>query len=366
MSVNIQKLACQKGQVGIITLSNPESINALSSTMVNTLHRTLERWANDDAVCVIVVQGAGNRGLCVGGDMVSLHHTLAQGDYVEAQRVFIDKYRLFYYLHHYPKPVVALGHGYIMGSGLGLFLASRYRLLTVDAILAMPEISIGLFPDVGASWFLNRMPGRLGLFMGLTSARLGLADALRVGLADLAMHSNSQGAVIAALQQQHWSGKPAADDYLLSELLSALPGPDYRNLPHSYLQQHEQQIARLSAGADLPAIFKQLLAADINSDWWYQCMANLRSGCPVSAWLLWQQLQKAQQMSLKQALRMELGMVQECVRRPDLMEGIRARLIDKDGQAKWSFATVADVPQSVIDAHFQTEWDDFNDPMQLD
>ena len=366
MSVEIQVLACNKGHMGVITLASPESINALSADMVAVLHTTLEQWAEDDRICLIVLQGAGERGFCVGGDMVGLYRSLAAGEQAAAHQIFIEKYRLFYRLHHFPKPVVALGHGFIMGSGLGLFLASRYRLLADDAVLAMPEIGIGLFPDVGASWFLNRLPGRLGLFMGLTGARLGLADALRVGLADMAMANNGHAAVIAALQQQRWSGKPATDDHQLSELLDALPGPDYRNLPHNHLQKHEQQIARLSAGNDLPAIFEQLQAADINSEWWHQCMEGLRGGCPVSAWLLWHQLQKAQQMSLKQALRMELAMVQECLRRPDLMEGIRARLIDKSGQANWSFNTVAEVPKSVIEAHFATEWDDFNDPMQLD
>ena len=253
-----------------------------------------------------------------------------------------------------------------MGGGLGVFSGCRYRLVTPDVTLAMPEITIGLFPDVGASWFLKRLPGRLGLFMGLTGARLNVSDALRVGLADMAILPEDRDRLLDRLASERWTGQTAADDNRLFRLLNQIQTPDYRSLLPSHLAKHEQRIARLSAGDELPEIVDQLLTAEVDCDWWHACMNTLRMGCPVSAWLVWTQLQKAQQMSLKDAFRMELAMVSECIRRPDLAEGIRALVIDKDRQPKWSYLSVADVPEEVVAAHFTPEWDDETDPMGLE
>jgi enoyl-CoA hydratase/carnithine racemase len=154
------------------------------------------------------------------------------------------------------------------------------------------------------------------------------------------------------LQQERWTGDSAVDDNRLFRLVKQLEHPDYRALPESELARHEQTIARLSAGDQLPDIVEQLLAADESSDWWKDAMNNLRGGCPVSAWLVWTQLKKGQQMSLKDIFRMELGMATRCTQRPDLREGIRARLIDRDQSPVWSFSSVAEVPEDVVESHF--------------
>ncbi|MDO3721173.1 enoyl-CoA hydratase/isomerase family protein [Marinobacter sp. chi1] len=366
MSVEVQEIECMEGRLGLISLNAPETINALSEDMLTELQSTLDRWADDDRIYLVALQGRGERGFCAGGQLRDLHETLTAGSKEQAIRQFALEYRLIFSLHRFPKPVVGIAHGITMGAGLGLLSACRYRLATPDITLAMPEISIGLFPDVGASWFLNRLPGRIGLFMGLTGARLNITDAIRIGLVDMAIEPEERPSLLGQLQDQRWTGEPAADDNRLFRLLNQTSVPDYHSLPPSHLAQHEKDIARLSAGDALPEVVDQLLSAEIDSEWWHACMSTLREGCPVSAWLVWTQLQKAQQLSLKDIMNMELGMAAECVRRPDLAEGIRTRLMEAHQPPAWSFSRVDEVPTEVVEAHFQPARIDGQDPMPLD
>lgn len=367
MPIQVQEIACREGNIGLITLDSPATLNALSGSMIGEIQATLDEWARAEHISLVIFRGAGERAFCAGGNIRELYGALSgDGDPDIPARFFANEYRMDYSLHCFPKPVITIGHGVVMGGGYGLLSACRYRLVTPDITMAMPEISIGLFPDVGASWFLNRLPGRIGLFMGLTGARLNVSDMLRVGLADMAILPDQVDALIGRLQEERWSGETAADDNRLFRLVNQMEHPDYRSLPASELARHEQDIARLSAGDNLADIVENLLLADVDSDWWRRCMDTLRGGCPVTAWLVWTQLKKAQQMSLKDIFRMELTMATRCTRRPDLREGIRARLIDKDQSPTWSYPTVRDVPQSVVEEHFEPELDDGNDPMGLD
>ncbi|WP_150911531.1 enoyl-CoA hydratase/isomerase family protein [Marinobacter halotolerans] len=372
MPIEVQELPCREGSVGVITLNTPETLNALSGDMIDRMQMTLDGWAASPEICLVVLRGAGEKGFCAGGNIRELYQVLSPQDAGKAEEptraagYFAREYRLDYTVHRFPKPVITLAHGAVMGGGLGLLTASRYRLVTPDIVMAMPEISIGLFPDVGASWFLNRLPGRLGLFMGLTGARLNVSDAMRVGLADMVLQPEQAEGLVSRLQQERWSGECAVDDNRLFRLFRQLELPDYRALPESELARHEQTIARLSAGDHLPEIVDRILDADEQSDWWQAATANLRGGCPVTAWLVWTQLRKAQQMSLKDIFRMELTMATRCTERPDLIEGIRARLIDRDQSPRWSFGSVAEVPEDVVESHFTPTLDDSTDPMKLD
>lgn len=365
MPIIVQEFQCREGSIGEITLDAPGNLNALSGSMIDDIQATLSQWAEASHICMVVIRGAGDRAFCAGGDIRQLHGALAAGDTDGACDYFVREYRLDYSIHRFPKPVITLSHGAVMGGGMGILSASRYRLVTPDVKMAMPEISIGLFPDVAASRFLSRLPGRLGLFMGLTGARLNATDAVRVGLADMVTLPEQRDSMITRLQEERWTGEAAADDNRLFRLIKQLEHPDYRALPASDLADHEQSIARLCAGDRLPDIVDSLLAADLSSDWWQACVANLRGGCPVTAWLVWTQLRKARQMSLKDIFRMELAMAMRCVRRPDLQEGIRARVIAKDNAPDWSYKSVGEVPESVVEEHFVPEFDDSNDPMNL-
>ncbi|MEC7816146.1 MAG: enoyl-CoA hydratase/isomerase family protein [Pseudomonadota bacterium] len=367
MAVEAQELTCREGRIGLLTLNAPSSLNALTEAMIEQASTALTAWADDPAIHLVVLRGAGDRAFCAGGNIRSLYNAMTgHGDAQAPKRFFTREYQLDYQIHRFPKPVIGLGHGIIMGGGLGLMAACRYRVVSPNVTLAMPEISIGLFPDVGASWFLNRLPGRLGLFMGLTGARLNVADAIRVGLADMILEKDQFDDLLARLQDERWTGEPAADDNRLFRLLHQLDAVDYRALAPGNLERHEQAIARIMAGDDLAAIIDRLVASENNDPWWQTCVSTLRHGCPMTACLVWHQLQKGQQMSLKDVFRMELAMAIECTRRPDLAEGIRALLVEKDNAPRWHHASVAEVPEAEILAHFEPVWDDQTDPMQLD
>ena len=364
MSILIEERHCAEGRLGILTLDEPDRINALSEAMIDAMQAALDRWADDDRICLVLLQGAGDKGFCAGGNLRKLYDALSGGaDSGAPVRFFSKEYRLDYSLHRFPKPVVAWAQGVVMGGGLGLLSACRYRLVTPDLTMAMPEIHIGLFPDVGASWFLNRLPEGLGLFLGLTGARLNASDALRVGLADLPVYPQQREALIDAMVATRWTGEVAADDNRLYRLLNRMETPPHHDLPDSHLARHEQTIARICREGDLGTISTRLRAEQSDDPWWRDCMENLQNGCPMTAWLVHEQLERGRQMSLKDVFRMELVMAANCARQPDLAEGIRARMIDKDHQPRWRHRRIEDVTADQVEAHFQPPWAGQDDPL---
>lgn len=366
MSILVQELDCREGVVGVITLDSPATLNALTLDMVDGIQAALDSWAADSRVCLVLLQGNGERGFCAGGNLRELYNAMAAtGDGRGATDFFSREYRLDFTLHRYPKPVIGWAHGIIMGGGLGLLSGCRYRLITPDAVVAMPETRIGLFPDTGASWFLNRLPEGIGLFLGLTGARLNATDTLRIGLADLAVHQDGRDTLLAQLQEQRWSGDVAADDNRLYRLLNQLDTPAARSLPASELAGCEQAIGRTCHGGDLPELVASLLAEADPSPWWQACMTGLREACPTSLWLVHEQLERARQMSLKDIFEMEMVVAANCVRNPDFREGIRARLIERDNRPAWRFDSLSGVAPDVVTDHFIAPWPAHGSPLDL-
>ncbi|WP_111497024.1 enoyl-CoA hydratase/isomerase family protein [Marinobacter bohaiensis] len=364
MSIRTEVRPCTEGQIGLITLDAPRSLNALSEPMIRQMQATLDQWAQDPSVCLVLISGEGDKGFCAGGDIRQLHQAIdaGQGD-SHAIQYFAAEYRLDYTLHRYPKPLVCWAHGLTLGGGLGLLAGSRYRLVSPSAQLAMPEISIGLFPDVGAGYFLNRLPEGIGLFLGLTGARLNQSDALRIGLADLAVADEKPDALIQRIVDTRWTGDRAADDNRLYRLLNRFAVEQAPTLPDSHLADHEQRIAQLCRGESLPEVVHKLTGEDAEDDWWQTAIANLEKGCPTTAWLVWEQLRRARQLSLKEIFRMELVMAVRCCAEGDLREGIRARVIDKDQNPQWQFGRVDAVPVEHVERHFTAPWLPADDPL---
>ena len=192
------ELRCEiDGRAGVVTLNRPEALNSLNLSMLQGLHEQLRAWAADDRVELVVVRGAGNKAFCAGGDVRAVYE--ARGDDAFMDRVYRVEYQLDEYISRYPKPYVALMSGYTMGGGCGISVHGAYRVVTETTLLAMPEVSIGLFPDVAGSCFLARCPGATGLYAGLTAARLSGADALYLGLADHFVRSDSLDTLVNAL-----------------------------------------------------------------------------------------------------------------------------------------------------------------------
>lgn len=338
---------------GVATLNAPAALNALSLPMVQLLMPRLQAWAQDADVVGVVLRAAGEKAFCAGGDLRELYQSLRRcgaGPNAYAEAFFAQEYALDHLIHTYPKPVLCWGHGIVMGGGIGLFAGASHRVVTPQSRLAMPEISIGLYPDVGGSWFLPRLPGRTGLFLALTGAPLQAADALFSGLADVALEHASQAAVLQAIGTHHWSGAAQQHRAALSRLLAAhavhLPAAA------SQLHLHFDAISERMAGNDLADIAARLRTLQTGEAWLDAAGANFRRGSPSSAALAWALWQRARHLSLAEVFALELRVSLGCCAHPDFAEGIRALLIDKDRQPRWTPAVLEDVTPRWIEAHF--------------
>ncbi len=341
--------------LGVATLNTPKSLNALSLDMIDLLTPQLRAWQQDESVAAVWLEGEGEKAFCAGGDIVRMYQSMVDTPAGERNRYienfFSREYQLDYLLHTYGKPVVCWGHGIVMGGGLGLLSGCSHRVVTERSRIAMPEITIGLHPDVGGSWFLSRMPGNTGLFLGLTGANINAADALYLGLADRALASESKAEVFAALTALPFDIDRAANHARISALLRAqqLHADD---LPASTVREHFDHINRVCDADSLPALVAQLCAYDGDDEWLAKAAKTLARGCAQTAWLVWEGQRRVRQLSLADAFRMEWTMSVQCAAHGDFQEGVRALLIDKDGKPAFRYQDVAQVPASYVEEFF--------------
>jgi len=359
MNLHFEELPAQDGaRIGIATLDAEKSLNALSLPMLNALQQRLDAWASDDGIVCVLLRGNGAKAFCAGGDVRSLVDASREhpGQVPAlAATFFAAEYRLDYSLHTYPKPLICWGHGYVLGGGMGLLQGAGIRIVTPSSRLAMPEISIGLFPDVGASWFLSKLPGKLGLFLGLTGAHINGRDALDLGLADRFLLEDQQDELIDGLQQLNWQEQTAIQ---LNSLLKALQQEAIGQLPEAQWLPRRAQIDELLDVGNLTCAWNAISHLQHSEDALLARAARtLVHGCPMTAHLVWEQLHRARHMSLAEALQMEYTMSLNCCRHPEFSEGVRARLIGKDNQPHWHWPDVASIPSTVVDAHFSKAWE---------
>ncbi|MEZ5435286.1 MAG: enoyl-CoA hydratase/isomerase family protein [Pseudomonadales bacterium] len=331
--------------IGWLTLALPRTLNALTLDMAVSALQQLQRWADRRDIVCVVLNGEG-RAFCAGGDVRQMRQGILD-DSGYCEHFFEQEYRLDYALHRYPKPVLVWGHGIVMGGGLGLFMACSHRVVTTSTRMAMPEINIGLYPDVGASHFLNQLPAGLGLFLGITGCEWNAADAIALGMAHFVTEDTEAAQLPALLTTAAWSDDAANNHAQLTTVLHTLPTS---HIPPS-LTLHSERIR--TACNDLQTASTDLPALNIAEPWFQTALHNLRHGCSVTARLVEQQLQRGQKLSLADVFRMEWCMSVQCCRHADFPEGVRAHLVDKDKQPRWRFADIADVPAAYIDKHFQ-------------
>ena len=339
--------------IGIMTLNTPKSLNALSVEMCQLLSQQLEQWESDDQVVALVLKGEGDKAFCAGGDIRKLYDSMSETAPLPnpyATEFFGSEYNLYRQMHFYPKPLILWGDGIIMGGGMGLMAGCSHRLVTERTRFAMPEITIGLFPDASGSWFLQRMPAKTGLFLGLTGAMCNGSDALLANLAEYAVASDDYDAIIQRLKQSDWQATAGSTDQchnnsahsIVSRALAAQP---VAKLPASKLAQHWSAIQQLmnSGGlGDIDALLQSdealtQLDADFAADSWTQrAVATYRHGCPVTAALTYALYNKVTDLSLEQVLYLETNVAVHCAANLDFKEGVRALLIDKDRNPQWS------------------------------
>jgi len=218
----------------------------------------------------------------------------------------------------------------------------------------MPEINIGLYPDVGGTRFLNRTPGRTGLFLGLTGASMNAGDALFTGLADFFIPHERKGQLIERLSNSRWDGDRAANSRRVSELMRELESPE--TLPASNVRTHYDLIERVTGQGSVAAIAEAIFAIESDDKWLVKAVQALEKGCPVTAHLVYEQIKRGVNLSLEQVFQMELIMSLQCSRHPDFPEGVRALLIDRDGNPHWQHRSIAEVPREWVEAHFKAPW----------
>jgi enoyl-CoA hydratase/carnithine racemase len=363
-SVLFEERACANGmRIAIATLDAPRSLHALTLDMIRLLDGALQRWAVEPAIACVVLQSSTDKAFCAGGDVRSLRQAVLdhpdQSPNAQALAFFSEEYRLDHRIHTYAKPLLVWGGGIVMGGGLGLMAGASHRVATETTRIAMPEISIGLFPDVGGSWFLSRMPGRVGLFLGLTGAALNAHDALFTGLADYFLPQQQRAAVIDALCALEWQGTSNTNHLVLDRALRALQTPAIQ-LPASEVRTHYDAIAALTQSRDIGEVVRAIVGYDGDSAWLRRAAQSLASGSPSSAALTWAMRERARHLSLADVFRLELIVALRCCAAPDFAEGVRALLVDKDNAPQWRPATIgaADVGQ-----FFTAPWPEGGHPL---
>ena len=362
--VQFEEWPCVDNSVlGVAMLNLPNALNALNLTMVNLLLAKLTEWQQRDDIGAVLLQASGDKAFCAGGDVVSLHRAMQAhpGAVPEVAREFFgQEYQLDHAIHAFAKPFIVWGSGIVMGGGMGLLMGASHRIVTDTSRLAMPEITIGLFPDVGGSYFLNQMPPGCGLFCGLTGAMINASDALELGLADYFMGSDQGSQLQAQLKNTAWHAPDAVQQ--LNDYLTDTQQQVSAQMPASPFARHLAAIEPLrdSTSAEHAVAYILSLPADsdqwLSDQWLSRAQGNLRSGSPITMHLVFEQLQRAKGLSLAEVLRMEYTMALNCARAGEFQEGVRALLIDKDRQPNWLFAEVSAVPADFIVGFFEPQW----------
>lgn len=350
------------------TLNSEKSLNALNQPMIDSLLPALAKFEADETVVAIVLDSMGDKAFCAGGDIVQLYQAMKESPGVKqpfVQDFFVQEYTLDFAIHTYTKPIVVWGNGYVMGGGLGLFAGASHRVVTPLSKVAMPEISIGLYPDVGATYFLNNMPDNLGLFLGLTAAQMNAADCLQVNLADHFLLHEQKDALINALTEQNWTIDLDVNRQLVSHCLMSLEKTVYEQMPVGHIDAHQSLIADAVNQPSLSATMDKIKSWSDDVSWLKRAKHSMIKGSALSARILERQLSVGQHLSLKQCFQLELQLSIRCGELGEFAEGIRALLIDKDAQPQWMFSDVNSINEAFIDDLFSPLWDDKNHPLQL-
>lgn len=350
--------------IGLVTLSVEKTLNSLTLPMVELMLEQLLEWQGDERIAAVFLQGTGDKAFCAGGDVQELYRSATGtpgGPCVEAETFFEREYRLDYLLHTYAKPVLCWGDGIVMGGGLGLFAGASHAVVTERTRIAMPEITIALYPDVGGTWFLNRMPGYCGLFVALTAASLNAADTLYTGLARYCAGSESKNEILKEMLGLPWQNSDRQNHQLLSERLSKIAparavGSDGQEMT-SFLAQHRVRIDKACRSSNLAEVVNNVMAIESDDKWLERARQSLAHGSPIAAHTIWHQLHHGSGMSLEEVFQFELMVSTNVVRHPEFAEGVRALLIDKDKTPRWLYGSVQAVPPELMQQFMSPPWE---------
>lgn len=356
-TVNVSKLECADGSViGVLELDNPAALNALSYVMIEKLYKQLNEWQTDDSVVAVFLHAQGEKAFCAGGDIQAIYRALENKEQdfdsaFSAMETFFDlEYRCDHLIHTYPKPIIAWGgHGYLMGGGgVGLFMGASHRVAETTTRFAMPEIKIGLYPDVGATYFLNQLPKHLALFLSLTACQINATDMKALGLSQWIAQPENKQVLLDLLASVSWKGEANINEKIATTLRSVHVDEPTEGM----LMPYAELIEQLCSG-DLASIVDAISRANVDNKWFVNAQKSLNYGSPLSLSITYQQLTQYQNLSLKACFDMEFNLTLRCGLEGDFREGgVRALIIDKTNQPTWQHRTVSDVTPQVLERFF--------------
>jgi enoyl-CoA hydratase/carnithine racemase len=358
MSEHVQVRTAQR--TGILTLDRPKALNSLSLDMVRALTAALLAWRADDGIDAAVITSSSEKALCAGGDIRFFHQAgqaTPQGGSALLEDFFTEEYALNHLIHFYPKPYIALMDGVVMGGGMGIAQGGPdcgLRIVTERTKMAMPEVNIGLFPDVGGSHFLSHAPGRLGDYLGLTGLTIGAADALYVGLADLFVPGAQMDALRALID-----ATPGAQ---LPDAIRAFAAPFANQAGNSTLQAQRDAIDRHFGAGEVAAVMASLEGdADPFAQ---QALAAMRQRSPLLMCVTREMLARGKTLDVADCLRMERELVRRTFEHGEVIEGVRALVVDKDNAPRWNPPALADVTPAMVEAFFAPVWPAWAHPLR--
>lgn len=336
-----------RNHIGHLTLNRPAELNAIDLPMVRSLQAQLDAWANDDAVYAVVLRGNGEKAFCAGGDIRSLYDSYNNGQALHHE-FFVEEYALDLTIHRYRKPVLALMDGFVLGGGLGLVQGADLRVVTERSRLGMPEVAIGYFPDVGGSYFLPRIPGELGVYLGVTGVQIGAADALYCGLANWYLPSDALAELDRKLDRLQWCSHP------LKDLQGALAKIARQHLPEPPLERLRPAIDHFFAQPDITSIIEQLREVTVidSHAWGINTAALMESRSPLAMAVTLEMLRRGRHLRLEECFAMELHLDRQWFERGDLIEGVRALIIDKDKKPHWNPPSVQGLSTEQVQSFF--------------
>lgn len=353
-----------KNQLGIITLDRALALNSLSLAMVRDITRALLTWRDDANITAVVMRSNSEKAFCAGGDIRFFYqkgsaNAMQGGALIED--FFTEEYALNHLVHHYPKPYIAFMDGIVMGGGMGIAQAgpaSRLRIVTERTKMAMPEVAIGLFPDVGGGYFLSRAPGLCGTYLGVTGETIAAADAIYADLADVFIPSSALAALLEYCVQC-----PVNKDirHHIKEFASSYNNETAGDPANSRLVQERTAIDRHFSHNAIEAILESLKSD--SSEFAQKTLAVMQKRSPLMMCVTLEQIRRSQSMSIEECLRMERNLVRRCFEHGEVIEGIRALVIDKDHQPKWNPSSVAAVSSAMVQDFFEPAWPAYARPL---
>ena len=361
--VLIKELKARNGtKIGQITLNSEETLNSLTLSMVDTIDSQLTNWEKESDVVAVMIEGAGDRAFCAGGDIRALYDSMIQtpgGPNPFAEAFFEREYRLDYKIHTYSKPVICWVDGITMGGGVGLMLGCKYRLSNERTRFAMPEIGVGLFPDVGFTHFIDKLPKGVGLYMMLTATQLNAADTQMIGLTNNYISITAKDIFEKEITQLDWSDDLLKNIEILDLFIKHFKEKSLskKGFPEPQLESRLKLVQTLTNENTLEEVTKNILTNSSEDKWFRNGINGLQNGCPTSAYIIWEQCNFKKSTDLKEVFKFELDLAIQVTRHPDFTEGIRAVIIEKDNQPQWRYPEINNLPREWVEEHLAPAWE---------